>query len=96
MTLEAMVVHALDELDMPWTWFRVEKTVDGRPAILLSDVRAGWRWTRGYVENVAAAIANVHAGKSTRDRCHCEFGAIVVSSNVECRLDLSPSHTTIG
>jgi UTP--glucose-1-phosphate uridylyltransferase len=24
---------ALDELDMPWTWFRVEKTVDGRPAI---------------------------------------------------------------
>jgi UTP--glucose-1-phosphate uridylyltransferase len=24
---------ALDGLDMPWTWFRVEKTVDGRPAI---------------------------------------------------------------
>lgn len=24
---------ALDELDMAWTWFRVEKTVDGRPAI---------------------------------------------------------------
>jgi UTP--glucose-1-phosphate uridylyltransferase len=23
----------LAELDMPWTWFRVEKTVDGRPAI---------------------------------------------------------------
>jgi UTP--glucose-1-phosphate uridylyltransferase len=24
---------ALDGLDMPWTWFRVEKAVDGRPAI---------------------------------------------------------------
>jgi nucleoside-diphosphate-sugar epimerase len=29
---------------------------DGRPAILLSQIRAGWRWSRGYVENVAAAI----------------------------------------
>jgi UTP--glucose-1-phosphate uridylyltransferase len=24
---------SLHELQMPWTWFRVEKTVDGRPAI---------------------------------------------------------------
>ncbi|MEM1041020.1 MAG: NAD-dependent epimerase/dehydratase family protein [Bacteroidota bacterium] len=30
---------------------------DGRPAILLSEKQAGWQWTRGYVENVAAAIA---------------------------------------
>ncbi|MGH7456026.1 MAG: NAD-dependent epimerase/dehydratase family protein, partial [bacterium] len=29
---------------------------DGRPFILLEDGQAGWRWTRGYVENVAAAI----------------------------------------
>jgi nucleoside-diphosphate-sugar epimerase len=29
---------------------------DGRPAILLSEVQAQWRWSRGYVENVAAAI----------------------------------------
>jgi nucleoside-diphosphate-sugar epimerase len=29
---------------------------DGRPAILLSDVQAQWRWSRGYVEDVAAAI----------------------------------------
>lgn len=28
----------------------------GRPAIVLSKELAGWRWTRGYVENVAAAI----------------------------------------
>ena len=27
------VPPALAGLDMPWTWFRVEKTVDGRPAI---------------------------------------------------------------
>jgi nucleoside-diphosphate-sugar epimerase len=30
---------------------------DGRPFILLEEKKAGWRWTRGYVENVAAAIA---------------------------------------
>jgi nucleoside-diphosphate-sugar epimerase len=30
---------------------------DGRPAILLDQAAARWRWTRGYVENVAAAIA---------------------------------------
>jgi nucleoside-diphosphate-sugar epimerase len=30
---------------------------DGRPAILLEEKQARWRWTRGYVENVAEAIA---------------------------------------
>ena len=30
---------------------------DGRPAILLGEGMARWRWTRGYVENVAAAVA---------------------------------------
>ena len=30
---------------------------DGRPAILLAAEQARWRWTRGYVGNVAAAIA---------------------------------------
>jgi nucleoside-diphosphate-sugar epimerase len=29
---------------------------DGRDFILLEEGQAGWRWTRGYVENVAAAI----------------------------------------
>jgi nucleoside-diphosphate-sugar epimerase len=29
---------------------------DRRPAILLSEGAAGWRWARGYVENVAQAI----------------------------------------
>jgi nucleoside-diphosphate-sugar epimerase len=30
---------------------------DGRSVILLGEQRAAWRWTRGYVDNVAAAIA---------------------------------------
>lgn len=30
---------------------------DERPAVLISTAQANWRWTRGYVENVAAAIA---------------------------------------
>jgi len=31
--------------------------VDDRPAIVLSETLAAWRWARGYVENVAVAIA---------------------------------------
>ena len=30
---------------------------DGRPAILLDEAIASWRWTRGYMENVADSIA---------------------------------------
>ena len=30
---------------------------DQRPAILLDEGLSKWRWTRGYVENIAAAIA---------------------------------------
>jgi nucleoside-diphosphate-sugar epimerase len=30
---------------------------DGRPVILMEDGYAAWRWSHGYVENVAAAIA---------------------------------------
>jgi nucleoside-diphosphate-sugar epimerase len=30
---------------------------DGRPAILIDERFAGWRWVRGYVEDVAVAIA---------------------------------------
>jgi nucleoside-diphosphate-sugar epimerase len=30
---------------------------DDRPAILMDEGQADWRWTHGYVENVAAAIA---------------------------------------
>ena len=30
---------------------------DGRPAIVLEETHERWRWTRGYVENVADALA---------------------------------------
>lgn len=35
----------------------VKRMDDKRPAIILEEGFAVWRWTRGYVENVAAAIA---------------------------------------
>jgi nucleoside-diphosphate-sugar epimerase len=35
----------------------VVRMLDGRPAIALDAREARWRWTHGYVENVAAAIA---------------------------------------
>jgi nucleoside-diphosphate-sugar epimerase len=39
------------------TYEYLKRMDDGRPAILLGKGQAGWCWTRGYVENVAAAIA---------------------------------------
>jgi nucleoside-diphosphate-sugar epimerase len=39
------------------TFEYLKRMDDGRPAILLGEARAGWRWTRGYVEDVAAAVA---------------------------------------
>lgn len=46
----------------------IKRMEDRRPAILLDEAQAGWRWTHGYVEDVARAIvlAVVHeqaAGK---------------------------------
>jgi nucleoside-diphosphate-sugar epimerase len=38
-------------------FYYLKRMDDRRPAILLDDGIARWRWTRGYVENVAAAIA---------------------------------------
>lgn len=38
-------------------WPYLKRMLDGRPTILLSERKASWRWTRGYVENVADAIA---------------------------------------
>lgn len=35
----------------------VRRMGDGRPAILLQESLAGWRWVRGYVEDVAHALA---------------------------------------
>jgi nucleoside-diphosphate-sugar epimerase len=34
----------------------IKRMDDGRPAILLDAAHAGWRWARGYVEDVAHAI----------------------------------------
>jgi len=36
---------------------QLQRMVDERPFILLDETQAQWRWTHGYVDNVAAAIA---------------------------------------
>lgn len=38
-------------------WSYLKRMDDGRPAILLDERAAGWRWTRAYVEDVGHAIA---------------------------------------
>ncbi len=45
-------------------WSYLRRMDDGRRAVLLEEAQAGWRWTRGYVENVAAAVA--HAATDER------------------------------
>jgi nucleoside-diphosphate-sugar epimerase len=39
------------------TWEYLKRMDDGRPVILMGEQRASWRWTRGFVENMAAAIS---------------------------------------
>jgi len=36
--------------------FYLKRMDDNRPAIILDERHAGWKWVRGYVDNVAAAI----------------------------------------
>ena len=43
---------------------------DGRPAILIDGRFAGWRWARGYVEDVAAAIAMAATDESASGRVY--------------------------
>ncbi len=43
---------------------------DGRAAILLDEGRAAWRWSRGYVENVANAIAIAATDERARGRVY--------------------------
>jgi nucleoside-diphosphate-sugar epimerase len=50
---------------------------DGRSAILLNDVRANWRWSRGFVENVAAAIALAAADERASGRTYNVAESIV-------------------
>jgi nucleoside-diphosphate-sugar epimerase len=43
---------------------------DGRPAILIDERFAGWRWARGYVEDVGAAIALAAADERAAGRVY--------------------------
>jgi nucleoside-diphosphate-sugar epimerase len=38
------------------TFDYLKRMIDGRSSILLEEDHASWRWTRGYVENISAAI----------------------------------------
>lgn len=43
---------------------------DGRPAIILERPVVNWRWTRGYVENVASAISAVAGDQNSAGRIY--------------------------
>ena len=48
----------------------VKRMDDGRPAILLEERKAHWRWTRGYTENVAAAIVLAVTNEQAANRIY--------------------------
>jgi nucleoside-diphosphate-sugar epimerase len=52
----------------------LKRIADGRPSLLLSDVSAAWRGPRGYVDNVAHAIALAATSKKSARRIYnvCE------------------------
>lgn len=57
--------------DKQWRLFHYLKRMDdGRPAIIVESGLFNWRWTRGYVENVAAAICAVAGDQNTAGRIY--------------------------
>lgn len=52
------------------TFEHVKRMRDGRPAILLAEEKYQWRWTRGYVENIAAAIALAVVSEQAANRIY--------------------------
>lgn len=48
----------------------VKRMRDGRPAVLLDEEKYHWRWSRGYVENVAAAIALAVVSEQAANRIY--------------------------
>ena len=48
----------------------VKRMDDGRPAILFADDFAGWRGSKGYVENVGAAIARAAVSEKAAGRVY--------------------------
>ena len=48
----------------------IKRMEDKRPYVLLSNDAAGWRWTRGYVENVADAIALAATDERTKNQIY--------------------------
>ena len=48
----------------------LQRMVDDRPFILLGEAQARWRWTYGYVENVAAAIARAATSQQAAGRIY--------------------------
>jgi len=63
----------------------LKRMLDGREAILLEEGEANWRWTHGYVENVADAIALAVTDKRASGRIYNvgELFALTVAERVE-------------
>ncbi|GCE09956.1 NAD-dependent epimerase/dehydratase family protein [Dictyobacter aurantiacus] len=63
----------------------LKRMLDGRQSILLEEGEARWRWTHGYVENVADAIALAVTSEQTAGRIYNvgESFALSVAERIE-------------
>lgn len=69
----------------------VKRMDDNRPAILLGTGVAAWRWTHGYVENIADAIATAATDPRTSGRIY-NLGEAAVPTTVERMSMLAAVH----
>lgn len=60
----------------------LKRMLDGRPAILLEESVANWRWTHGYVENIADSIALTITDDRASGRIY-NIGEPLVVTNTE-------------
>lgn len=69
----------------------VKRMDDNRPAILLGDGVGAWRWTHGYVENIADAIAIAATDPRTDGRIY-NLGEAIIPTTAERISMLAAAH----
>ena len=64
------------------TWPYLKRMLDNRPFILVERNQAKWQWTRGYVENIAAAVVVAVLTDTARNQIY-NVGEMVAPNELE-------------
>src|SRR5215208_7176475 len=60
----------------------IKRMLDGRPQILVDSLQAAWRWTHGYVEDIAVAIASAVTDERAAGKVY-NLGEVATPSTAE-------------